>query len=101
MRALQAMQIRRDPAVREVRAPTPLGAAGWLHFAATPTFVLMALVTGPFGQPAIGMPCSAPSGMPAVDGMVLMYGLMAVFHAGPWIALLARRRRTDRTRARR
>ncbi|MBS0382132.1 MAG: hypothetical protein JSR56_06845 [Proteobacteria bacterium] len=62
----------------------------WLHCAATPTFAAMALVTLVLGQDATAMLCSASAGMPAMHGMVLMYLLMALFHAGPWVTLATR-----------
>jgi hypothetical protein len=60
------------------------GAAEGLRLAAAPTFALMALVSGA-GGPA-DMPCSAGS---PLSGMVLMYLLMGVFHAPPWLQLIS------------
>lgn len=65
------------------------GAADWLCLAATPTFAIMALLTGIFG----GTPdllCSA-AGLSPLGGMVPMYLLMSAFHAAPWLTLIARR----------
>jgi hypothetical protein len=66
------------------------GPAGWLCLAAAPTFALMALWTGLFGGgPAMlcmGMPDASP-----LNGMTLMYALMSVFHAAPWLRLISRR----------
>jgi hypothetical protein len=67
----------------------PLGMAGWLHLAATPTFAVMALVTGVSGGEADVL-CSA-AGMSPLGGMVPMYLLMSVFHAAPWLRLIAGR----------
>jgi hypothetical protein len=66
----------------------PRDAAGVLAFAATPTFALMALLTGfPGGsQPEIF--CSAAHAMAPFGGMVPMYLLMSVFHAAPWLKLM-------------
>ena len=66
----------------------PLGAAGWLHLAAAPTFALMALVTAMSGGDVL---CSAMGASP-LAGMVPMYLLMSVFHATPWLRLIAGRR---------
>ena len=63
----------------------PLGAAGWLHVAATPTFALMALVTAMAGGDVL---CSAMGASP-LAGMVPMYLLMSVFHATPWLRLIS------------
>ena len=64
------------------------GAADWLYLAATPTFAIMALLTGVL---AGGSPlCSAAVASP-LDGMVPMYLLMSAFHLPPWLKLIARR----------
>src|SRR5882757_5048201 len=71
-----------------------LGAADWLCLAATPTFAIMALLTGvPGGGPA-DMLCSAAQGASPLTGMVPMYVLMSVFHSVPWLKLVSRLRRT-------
>ena len=71
------------------------GVASWLSLAATPTFAVMALVTGlSSGGAAMtmcGMADMAPSGFPSLGGMVPMYLLMSLFHAAPWARLIARR----------
>jgi hypothetical protein len=71
-------------------------AADWLGLAAAPTFALMALLTGVPGGGPIDMLCSAAHGASPLSGMVLMYGLMSVFHSGPWLRLIAGRRHGDR-----
>jgi hypothetical protein len=68
-------------------SPASLGASGWLSLAATPTFALMALLTGIGGQP--GILCSAAHASP-LAGMAPMYLLMAAFHSPPWLKLLSR-----------
>lgn len=73
----------------DLSMPRPLGAAGWLHLAATPTFAVMALVTGVSGGEADVL-CSAMGASP-LGGMVPMYLLMSVFHAAPWLRLIAGR----------
>ena len=73
-------------------APSPsaaIAASGWLSLAATPTFIVMALLSGPPSEPLGGL-CAVRS---PFDGMATMYALMAVFHAAPWLRLVARRRR--------
>ena len=67
----------------------PLGAADWLSLAATPTFAVMALVTSAGGADGF---CSALLRGWPLHGMTAMYGLMAVFHAAPWLRLIASRR---------
>jgi hypothetical protein len=70
---------------------TPLsGAADWLSLAAAPTFAAMALVTALGGGP--DMLCATSP----IGGMVPMYGLMSVFHVGPWLRLLATARQDCR-----
>ena len=68
-----------------------LGAAGWLGFAAAPTFAVMALLTGVLGDGAADPLCSAAHAS-ALTGMVPMYMLMSAFHAAPWLRLITRRR---------
>lgn len=69
------------------------GAADGLHLAAAPAFALMALLTAMQDSDAHQMNCM---GMGMADAspwnsMSLMYLLMSVFHAMPWMRLLARR----------
>lgn len=71
--------------------PATCRPARWLHFAATPIFAVMALVTAFTGS---GMDAMAHSAMHAStwNGMLVMYILMAVLHAAPWLELRAKRR---------
>jgi hypothetical protein len=69
--------------------------AKWLHFAASPTFATMALLTIVFDSGAPGVLCSAGSGV-MLSGMAAMYLLMAAFHLGPWLKLISRRRNVSR-----
>ncbi|KGM32945.1 hypothetical protein [Inquilinus limosus] len=69
-------------------ARRPLDAAGWLHLAAAPVFAAMALATVLSGGEADVL-CSA-AGMSPLGGMAPMYLLMSVFHAAPWLRLIAR-----------
>lgn len=69
------------------RNATALKAVDGLAFAASPTFAIMALVTGVLGRGPVEMPCSAPHGWP-LSGMVTMYLLMSAFHAPAWLKLI-------------
>jgi hypothetical protein len=71
-------------------ATAAIGMARWLGLAATPTFVIMALMTGIFGGRPMDMLCSAGHWSP-LTGMVPMYMLMSTFHSAPWLKLISRR----------
>ncbi len=64
------------------------GAADWLCLAATPTFAIMALITGILGGGMPDMLCSSMQDASPLGGMVTMYLLMSLFHAVPWFRLL-------------
>jgi hypothetical protein len=66
----------------------PLGLAERLCLAATPTFALMALLTGLGGSP-IDVLCLSGHETP-LSGMVIMYLLMSAFHSPPWLNLISR-----------
>jgi hypothetical protein len=61
-----------------------------LSLAAAPTFAVMALLTANDG----GLPllCSATHPASHLTGMTVMYLLMSVFHAPPWLRLVVGRR---------
>jgi hypothetical protein len=65
-------------------------AADWLGLAAAPTFALLALMTAWLES---GPLVEALCGGAALNSMATMYWLMSVFHAGPWLRLIARMRR--------
>jgi hypothetical protein len=69
------------------------GAAGWLSLAAAPVFALMALWTGLFGQADVL--CLSMHDA-SLNGMVLMYTLMSIFHTAPWMKLFSSRRNAAR-----
>jgi hypothetical protein len=67
-------------------------AAGAVHFlslAASPTFAIMALLTGAFDAGAADMLCSATQHASPLNGMIPMYLLMSAFHLAPWIKLIS------------
>jgi hypothetical protein len=74
-----------DCPARSCPAPA-LGAADWLHLAATPTFAIMALLIGLLGGGSMGGSMSTHAS--PLNGMVLMYWLMTVFHLPPWLRLI-------------
>ena len=59
--------------------------------AATPVFAVMA-ATG-IGGDMPGMPHAMIDASP-VSGMTVMYALMSVFHAAPWLKLFAHHRKS-------
>jgi hypothetical protein len=69
------------------------GAADWLCLAATPTFAIMALLTGVVGDGKMAMICATAQEPSSLGGMVPMYLLMSAFHAAPWLRLLRSRGR--------
>ena len=66
-----------------------LGITKWLCLAATPTFAIMALMTGVLGGGPMDMLCSAGRDGSPLTGMVPMYLLMSAFHLAPWLRLLS------------
>jgi hypothetical protein len=69
------------------RTAGALWAADGLALAASPTFAIMALLTGVLGGGPAEMLCSAAHVSP-LSGMVTMYLLMSAFHAAPWLKLI-------------
>jgi hypothetical protein len=74
----------------ENTAAAAVGLANWLCLAATPTFVIVALLAGLDESPTVKL-CSALPGAP-LSGMVSMYLFMSVFHSPPWLKLISSRR---------
>jgi hypothetical protein len=66
-------------------------AADRLGLVAAPTFVLLAYLTGIADEGTMGTSCPTTSEPMPWSSMALMYGLMGVFHAGPWLRWLGRR----------
>lgn len=73
-----------------------LGAAGWVNLAAAPVFAVMALIAGLPGGDQPGIHCAAGQHASPLSGMVLMYVLMSIFHAAPWLRLISGRRASRR-----
>jgi hypothetical protein len=64
-------------------------AIDWLCLAAAPAFAVMALLTCMGDGP---MPTICTTDASLLTGMVPMYLLMSIFHAPPWLKLIAKRR---------
>jgi hypothetical protein len=79
------------PEVGQRRAWPKASADGLLPLAASPTFAIMALLTGIQDGGMPGMLCSAAHGASPLAGMVPMYLLMSAFHAAPWLRLISSR----------
>ena len=62
----------------------------YLSPAAAPAFAIMALLTAAHAGPADILCSAAHEGSP-LSGMTLMYALMSVFHAAPWVRRVSRR----------
>ena len=69
----------------------PMGAADWLSLAAAPVFAIMAMLTATRHGSTADILCSAGHGSSPLSGMTLMYALMSVFHAAPWVRRVSRR----------
>ena len=67
-----------------------LDVGAWLRLAATPTFLVMTLLTIALGGEPRDICSSSPSAW-SLNAMSAMYALMALFHSLPWIALIRRR----------
>ena len=65
-----------------------LGAVDGLCLAATPTFVIMAFVSGVLGGDRADLLCSTAQDASPLSGMVPMYLLMSAFHSAPWLKLI-------------
>lgn len=70
-----------------------LGAIDFLALAAAPVFAVMAAVTGLSGPGPADVLCASGADALQLTGMLPMYLLMSAFHLGPWLKLIARRRR--------
>ena len=69
------------------------GAAGWLGLATAPTFGLMVVWTVLLSSPDI---CTSTHDASPFNGMTLMYTLMCIFHAAPWLRLISSKRTGSR-----
>jgi hypothetical protein len=65
-------------------------AANGLGLAATPTFAVLALLTGSTEPDLLCLHAT-----PSLGGMGVMYWLMSAFHLAPWLRLIAKRRRVE------
>ena len=54
-----------------------------MAFAATPVFLLMAVITYLQNPPL----CTVPGNLGFLSAMWFMYAIMSAVHAGPWLAL--------------
>ena len=68
------------------------GPADLICLAATPTFAVMALLSGVLGGGVQDALCSSAHAVSPLNGMVWMYMLMSVFHSVPWLRLISGRR---------
>lgn len=64
----------------------PVDVVAWFGLAAAPTFAVMAWISAA-GSPGWAI-CSAASAFVPINDMTLMYLLMSLFHASPWLKLL-------------
>jgi hypothetical protein len=71
--------------------PNRTFAADRIALGAAPTFAFMAAFTAASGSGAHAAWCAAGPHTSALDGMVLMYVLMSVFHCAPWWRLMSQK----------
>lgn len=71
---------------RTVQTEPPRAAAVWLTLAASPTFALMACISGNDIEAMMG---SSAHGVLPLGGMAWMYVLMSLFHVSPWLKVLS------------
>lgn len=83
--------VRTKPVFANSCRTAVFAASNFLRLAATPTFVVMALLTGIHGDRMHEMLCSATRDASLLTGMVPMYVLMSAFHSPPWLKLISRR----------
>ncbi len=62
----------------------------WLGLAASPSFAAMAIASAIHAADPLAIVCGSSVG--PLGSMTAMYALMSLFHAGPWLRLLERRR---------
>ena len=91
MTEIQAVSAPRGERLdHEDASAAAVGLTKWLCLAATPTFAMMALLTGWDGSPMDRLCSSGPGG--PLSGMVPMYLFMSAFHSPPWLNLIFGRR---------
>ena len=92
--------VSHDSKIRLGGSDAARGLAFWLGLSAAPTFAFMALWSVLFGS-QLDIFCLNAHGSPPMSGMTVMYLLMSVFHAGPWLNVIfdqrARASRDTRT----
>jgi hypothetical protein len=66
-------------------------AADWVCLAASPTFAIMAFLTGLVGGGHQDMFCAIAHEASSLNGMVWMYMLMSAFHSASWLKLISSR----------
>ena len=65
--------------------------SGWLTLAACPSFALMAIVSAEQGAGSDALLCGSLQSASPLSGMTVMYVLMSVFHAAPWLKFVGAR----------
>lgn len=71
-----------------------MNASRWIALAASPSFALLALASLVQGADPAAVLCAAAGGAP-FGGMTVMYALMSLFHATPWLRLIDSKSEAD------